>query len=266
MVASSKKHSREQRDARERLRHYSARNTVHENSRARRKRDNLLSVGVGLVVIALVATAQVFYFSAGPGTPETAPSFTPDPSASAPAQENIGDVPDASVSEGRIWTGELTLNNVALGIELDGTAAPQAVASIVDSISLDYYGGTSCHRLVKTDNAGLIQCGSIDGTGASDPDYAYGPVENAGVGGFYPAGTIAMARTGNNAFSNGRQFFIVFDDAIIPDDAAGGYSIVGKVVSGLDALQAEIIAGGIVDDAEDGAPVIATSITGFTIQ
>jgi len=263
-VASSKKHSREQRVARERLRHYSARNSVHENTVARRKRDNLLAVGVGLVVIALVATAQVFYFSSGPGMPEPAPSFTADPSATA--QENVGDVPDVSVAEDRVWTGELTLNSVALGIELDGAAAPQAVASIVDSVATDYYVGTTCHRMVKTDNAGLIQCGSLDGTGASDPDYAYGPVENAGTGGFYPAGTIAMARTGDNAFSNGRQFFIVFDDAIIPDDTAGGYSIVGTVVSGLDALQAEIIAGGIVDDAEDGAPVIATSITGFTIQ
>ncbi|GAA1218062.1 peptidylprolyl isomerase [Rhodoglobus aureus] len=264
MVASNKKHSRAQRDARERLRHYSARNAVHEGTLARRKRDNLLSVGVGLIVIALVATAQVFYFSDGPGTPAPAPSFTPEPSA-AP-QENVGDVPDASVSEDRIWTGELTLNDVALGIELDGTAAPQAVASIVDAVASDYYGGTTCHRVVKTENAGLIQCGSLDGTGASDADYAYGPIENAGVGGFYPAGTIAMARTGNNAFSNGHQFFIVFDDAIIPDDTAGGYSIVGTVVSGLDVLQSEIIAGGIVDDAEDGAPVTATSITGFTIQ
>jgi peptidyl-prolyl cis-trans isomerase B (cyclophilin B) len=264
MVPSSKKHSREQREARERLRQYSARYAVHENARARRKRDNVLAVGVGLIVIALVSTAQVFYFSAGPGTPEPAPSSTSDPAATAP--ENIGDVPDVSVSENRIWNGELTLNDVVLGIELDGAAAPQAVASIVDSIARDYYVGTTCHRVVKTDNAGLIQCGSLDGTGASDTGYAYGPIENAGVGGFYPAGTIAMARTGNNAFSNGRQFFIVFDDAIIPDDYAGGYSIVGTVVSGLDALQSEIIAGGIVDDAEDGAPVIATSITGFTIQ
>jgi peptidyl-prolyl cis-trans isomerase B (cyclophilin B) len=264
MVASSKKHSLQQRDARQRLRLYSARNVVHENTLARRKRDNLLAVGIGLIVIALVSTAQVFYFSSGPGMPEPAPSFTPEASASAP--ENVGDVPDASVSENRVWSGELTLNDVALGIELDGAAAPQAVASIVDSIASNYYVGTLCHRLVETDNAGLIQCGSLDRSGAADSDYAYGPVENAGVGGFYPAGTIAMARTGDDAFSNGRQFFIVFEDAIIPDDTAGGYSIVGTVVSGLDALQSEIIAGGIVDDAEDGAPVIATSITGFTIQ
>lgn len=265
-MPSSKKHSREQREARERLRHYSARTAVHSRTLSRRKRDNFLAVGVGLVVIALVAAAQVFYFSQGPGTPESAPSFTPDPSATAEAQENVGDVPDPSLSENRTWTGDLTLNDVALSIELDGAAAPQAVASIVDSIASDYYVGTTCHRIVKTDTAGLIQCGSLDGTGASDADYAYGPVENAAPGGFYPAGTIAMARTGNDAFSNGRQFFIVFDDAIIPDDTAGGYSIVGTVVSGLDALQSEIIAGGIDKDAQDGVPVIATSITGFTIQ
>jgi peptidyl-prolyl cis-trans isomerase B (cyclophilin B) len=264
MVASSKKHSREQREARERLRHYSARTVVHEKILARRKRDNILAISIGLIVIALVSAAQVFYFSSGPGAPEPAPSFTPEPSASA--QENVGDVPDVSVAEARTWAGELSLNDVTLGIELDGAGAPQAVASIVDSLANNYYVGKFCHRLVKTENAGLIQCGSPDGTGASEPGYAYGPIENAGVGGFYPAGTIAVARTGDDAFSNGRQFFIVFDDAIIPDDAAGGYSIVGTVVSGLDALQSEIIDGGVVDDAEDGVPVIETSITRFTIQ
>ncbi|MBH0115554.1 peptidylprolyl isomerase [Salinibacterium sp. NG253] len=264
MVASSKKHSREQREARERLRLYTARGSVHEQTVARRKRDNVLAVGVGLVIIALVATAQVFYFSAGPGTPEPAPSFTEEPEATESG--NVGDVPDPALAEARMWTGELTLNDAVLGIELDGAAAPQAVASLVDSAASDYYVGTTCHRMVVTDSAGLIQCGSLDGTGAGDPDYAYGPVENSGVGGFYPAGTIAMARTGDDAFSNGRQFFIVFDDAIIPDDTAGGYSIVGQVTSGLDALQSEIVAGGIVDDAQDGAPVTATSITGFTIQ
>ncbi len=263
-MASSKKQSREQRDARERLRQYTARAAVHENTIARRKRDNMLAIGVGILVIALVATAQVFYFSSGPGTPEAAPSFTPEPEATA--QGNIGDVPDLALAENRTWTGELTLNDVVLDIELDGAAAPQAVSSLVDSAASGYYEGTTCHRLVDTESAGLIQCGSLDGTGASDPDYAYGPIENSGVGGFYPAGTIAMARTGDNAFSNGRQFFIVYNDAIIPDDTAGGYSIVGRVVSGLDALQSEIVAGGIVDDAQDGAPVVATSITGFTIQ
>ncbi|MEL0626801.1 peptidylprolyl isomerase [Salinibacterium amurskyense] len=264
MVASSKKHSREQREARERLRQYTARASVHEATIARRKRDNVLAVGVGLVIIALVATAQVFYFSSGPGMPEPAPSFTPEAEATEPG--NVGDVPDLALAEARTWTGELTLNDVVLGVELDGAAAPQAVSSLIGSAASGYYEGTTCHRMVDTETAGLIQCGSLDGTGASDPNYAYGPIENAGVGGFYPAGTIAIARTGDDAFSNGRQFFIVYNDAIIPDDTAGGYSIVGQVTSGLDALQSEIVAGGIVDDAQDGAPVIATSITGFTIQ
>ena len=263
-MASSKKHSLEQKEARERLRQYTARTLVHEGTIARRKRDNVLAISVGLIIIALVATAQVFYFSSGPGMPEPAPTFTPEPEASPSG--NVGDVPDLALAEDRTWTGQLTLNDVALDIELDGASAPQAVSSIIDSVNSGYYIDTACHRLVVTDSAGLIQCGSLDGTGASDPSYAYGPIENAGVGGFYPAGTIAIARSGDNAFSNGRQFFIVFDDAIIPDDTAGGYSIVGQVVSGLDALQSEIVAGGIVDDAQDGAPVTATSITGFTIQ
>ena len=45
-----------------------------------------------------------------------------------------------------------------------------------------------------------------------------------------------MARTSGNANGNGTQFFIVYKDTVIPADAAGGYTVVGKVTSGLDVV------------------------------
>jgi peptidyl-prolyl cis-trans isomerase B (cyclophilin B) len=75
-----------------------------------------------------------------------------------------------------------------------------------------------------------------------------------------------MARAGDNAYSNGRQFFIVFADATLPDDSVGGYTVVGTVTSGLDQLVTSIADAGVVDGAGDGAPVVPTSITGLTIQ
>ena len=264
-MAASKNTEREAREARERLRRYNARQSVHAQQLTRRKRDNWLAIGAVVVVAALATLAQLFYFNGGPGTPTPVPSA----SASAPAevpQANVGDVPDPSLAEGRDWTGELTLNDVPLGITLNGALAPQAVASFVASVQSGYYVGTTCHRLVVSDSANLLQCGSFDGTGATDPSYSFGPIENAAVGGIYPTASIAMARAGGDAYSNGRQFFIVLSDSVIPDDAAGGYTVFGTVTTGLDELIAQITSAGVVDGAADGPPVVATTISALTIQ
>jgi peptidyl-prolyl cis-trans isomerase B (cyclophilin B) len=265
-VAASKNNEREAREARERLRRYNARQTVHAHQVTRRRRDNLFAIGAVVVVAALATVGQLFYFNGGPGTPTPVPSASSSAEGETPTGTNVGDVPDPSLAEGRDWTGEMTLNDVPLGITLDGAAAPQAVASFLASVESGYYVGTTCHRLVASDSANLIQCGSADGTGATDPTYSFGPIENAAVGGVYPTATIAMARAGGDAYSNGRQFFIVLSDSAIPDDAAGGYTVFGTVTTGLDQLIAQITSKGVTGGAADGAPVVPTTITALTIQ
>jgi peptidyl-prolyl cis-trans isomerase B (cyclophilin B) len=219
---------------------------------------------IGVVLIsALAAATQIFYFSAGPGMPK------PSPSASASASPNVGDIPSPDLAENRTWTGQLDLNAVPLAISLDGAAAPQAVSVFVKDIQDGYYTGKTCHRLVDDEGAGLIQCGSEDGTGGTATDFSYGPIENAPSNGVYVTGTIAIARSGGKAYSQDHQFFIVFKDATLPSDAAGGYTVIGTVTSGLDQLQADIVSGGIGtggNSASDGPPVIPTTITKVTIQ
>ena len=239
---------------------------MHARQNKRRLRDNIFAIAGVLVVAALAATTQIFYFTSGPGMP------TPEPSASAPAADgtNIG-APDASLAEGRVWTGELTINDIALGIELDGVNAPQATAAWVEGVADDYYVGKTCHRLANSAGFSFLQCGSLDGTGASDPDFSYGPIENAPADGVYPAGTIAMARSQDNAYSNGHQFFIVTASTTLGTDSAGGYTVVGKVTSGLEKLIAQITAAGvdpatISSDGQSGAPLIPASITSLTLQ
>jgi peptidyl-prolyl cis-trans isomerase B (cyclophilin B) len=267
-VATSKKTEREAREARERLRRYTARQEIHTGQQKRRRRDNLFAIGAVLVVAALATVTQVFYFSAGPGMPTAEPSASAEPTV--PPGANVGDVPDPSVAEARTWTGTLQLNGLDFGIELDGAAAPQAVASFVTSTDDGYYQDKTCHRLVLTETAGLIQCGSFDGVGGTDTGYSFGPLENtAPDGATYPAGTIAMARAADNAYSQGRQFFITFGDSTLPDDSVGGYTIIGHVTSGLDQLLLDIAGGGITDTgrgSQDGAPTIPTVITGLSIQ
>lgn len=247
-----------------RVRDYRARKTVHERRKRRQTRDSVIGgllAGVvllgGIGVIALVQ----------PAADPVDPAATAAPTESEPAAPDAeSTVPDPSLAEDRTWTGTLTLNGVELGVELDGAAAPQAVSAVLNDTQQDFYDGKTCHRLTTSEGFSVLQCGSVDGTGAGDPSYQYGPIENAPADDVYPEGTIAMARAGGNADSNGHQFFIVYGDTTIPADAAGGYSVVGQVTSGLDQLQEQVIAKGTVDDAPDGAPTEPVTIDDFVLQ
>jgi peptidyl-prolyl cis-trans isomerase B (cyclophilin B) len=265
LVASSKQ-QREQREARDRLLRYQARQEVHATQGRRRIRDNIVAVAGVVVVAALAASAQIFYFSAGPGAPTPAPSAS---ASAAPAGTNVG-APDPSVAEGRTWTGTIVLNgDITLGIELDGAAAPQATAGWVQDVNDGYYDGKTCHRLATSDGFAFLQCGSIDGTGAPDPAFSYGPIENAPADNVYPTGTIAMARGANDPNSNGHQFFIVTDTTTLGADSAGGYTVVGKVTSGLEDLIQQVTSKGIEQVGTDGVtgpPKVPTSITSVTLR
>ncbi len=266
-VASNYKFERAAREERGRVRSYQARRAVHEHQQKRRVRDNLIAGGGLLVVLTLIVVAQVFYFDGGPGTPAptAAATATPPPTTTPAAGANTGDVPASTLAEGRTWTGTLTLNDVNLGIELDGALAPQGVSSTISLADSDLYTGTTCHRLT---NGGffVLQCGDPAGDGSGGPGYSYGPVENAPADNIYPAGTLAMARQGGNGFSMGSQFFVVYDDTTIPSDAGGGYTVLGHVTSGLDELKAQITDAGTADGSADGAPKVPTTITGLTLQ
>ena len=256
---------RQAREERARLRTYQARQEVHVRRHRRRMRDNVIAVTALVVVLTLATAAQLFYFSSGPGVPEAEATATPTPTATPPAGENQGDVPSADIAEERTWTGTLTLNDIPLGIELDGAAAPQAVSSEISLIQSGFYDGTSCHRLTR-ENIWVLQCGDPAGDGTGGPGYSYGPVENAPTDSVYPAGTIAMARQQQNAYSQGSQFFIVYEDTTLTPDEAGGYTVVGRVTSGLDQLKTGITDAGTADGGTDGAPAVPVTITGFTIQ
>ena len=271
-MASNYKLERAAREERGRVRSYQARRAVHEHQKKRRVRDNVIAGGSLLVVLTLIVIAQVFYFDGGPGTPAPtrAASASPTAPGTAAAGENSGDVPASTLAEGRTWTGSLTLNEVNLGIELDGALAPQAVSSTISLAQSGFYTGVTCHRLT-TGGFFVLQCGDPDAekTGADathGPGYSYGPVENAPADDIYPAGTLAMARQGGNGYSMGSQFFVVYDDTTIPSDAGGGYTVLGHVTSGLDELKAQITDAGTADGAGDGAPKVPTTITGITVQ
>ncbi|MGA7204786.1 MAG: peptidylprolyl isomerase, partial [Specibacter sp.] len=198
-------------------------------------------------------------------SPTATATATAQPTATA-VQTNSPTVPLASTAKGKTFTGTLMLNGKPLGVELDGTKAAQAAAVFKSLTAENFFAGKTCHRLADSTNFGVLQCGSLKGDGNGDPTYQWGPVENTPADGKYPAGTIAVAR-GATTYTNGTQFFITFKDTVLPQDT-GGYTIVGKVTSGLDVVKA-IAAGGITpgaNGATDGAPKTKVTIDSFTLK
>lgn len=264
--------SRSAREAKRRIQQMEAKRELRRDQEKRRKRDNLIAAGAGTAAVILAVVLQLTAFAGNPTEDEyaaaeaglTTPSESPTPSASP---SNAANIPAPDTAAGKVFTGELALNKGAVSVELDGTKAPQAAAVFKALSDEGYFSGKTCHRLTTADNFGVLQCGSVDGKGGANPDYTWGPLENVPADNTYPAGTIAVARSGNNAYGNGTQFFIVYKDTVIPADSAGGYTVVGKVTSGLDVVSG-IAAAGITPGSSnaDGAPVEAVTIDSFSLK
>lgn len=242
--------------AAERLESFQAKQTLETAKASRRKSDNRLAVMFGVGAVALALVGQFAYFSFGPGVVTE--------STEAPTVENSEVVPDIALAESRVWTGSMNVGEATLELELDGVNAPQAVANFVSLSQSGFYEGVSCHRLV-TDGIYVLQCGDPDGTGGGGPGYTFGPIENAPADDSYVTGSLAMARVGGDGSSMGSQFFIVYQDSRIPSDDVGGYTIFGKITSGLDGLE-PVISAGVEGGATDGPPALETLLSAIELR
>ncbi|MBC7518141.1 MAG: peptidylprolyl isomerase [Microbacteriaceae bacterium] len=286
-MAPSKNADREAREARLRQRKYAARKAVNAQQVGRRRRDNLGALIGVTVIVALATVAQVLYFSAGPGkTPggvaaspsasakpgaSASPNASPNASPSVPptAEKNIGNVPAKTIAKNRVWTGDLTINNVDLAIKIDGKKAPQAASVFISLAKSGYYNGNSCHRLTTDSKLKVLQCGQPNTTTSIDPGFSFGPIENAPEDGVYPAGTIAMART-TSVYGNSTQFFVTYGDSYL-DPTGGGYTVLGSVTKGLDGFITDITSAGVTPAANgaassDGTPVVPAVIRSVTLR
>jgi peptidyl-prolyl cis-trans isomerase B (cyclophilin B) len=249
--------------------------------RARRQRAQVLGavLGVLLIIGGIFALTTLTNKSAKKKTPVA--SSTPSATASASATpttaakgacpastlkpvtspQKFTTVPPKSLAKGRDWTATVATTCGTMTIHLDGKAAPQAVASFIFLSQKKFFTGTPCHR-VTTSGLFVLQCGDPTGTGSGTPGYSFG-VENAPKSGDYPAGTLAMANTGQPN-SNGSQFFIVYKDTQLPT-TSGGYTIFGTVTKGLDVVD-KVAAAGVQGGGTDGAPATPISITGVSVK
>jgi peptidyl-prolyl cis-trans isomerase B (cyclophilin B) len=248
--------------------------------RARDSRRNKQVLGVVLVMIVIIGGFVGLTFAlnkdskpvaASPASPATPSTSAPKARANlvagcvappaVPLDKRHATLPDKKIAAGKTFIATVMTNCGVITMELDGTRAPQTVASFLGLAESGYWVESPCHRLTTT-GIFVLQCGDPTGTGQGTPGYGFG-VENPPANSIFPAGTLAMART-NDPKSNGGQFFIVYKQTELKDPV--GYSIFGKITSGMDIVDKIAAAGASQPDAnQNTAPLQPISILAVNV-
>ena len=233
-----------------------------ERAAAARKRRQRQAVIGSAIAVVLIAGAAVWIASAlnkddksdKPAASAAVPAgqvactWTPD--AGGGKVKDVGTPPATVPNTG---TATLTFNTDlgAVKATLDRSKVPCTTASFEFLASKKFWDNTKCHRLVNEDKFRVLQCGDpfATGKGYRETDGQGGPSytmaeENLPTDAKnpYPAGSIAMANTGQPG-STGSQFFICSEDTQLP----ASYTLLGKITTGLDIVRNVVKAG------DDGA-------------
>jgi len=119
--------------------------------------------------------------------------------------------------------------------ELDADKAPETVANFLQYVDDGFFDGLIFHRVIP---GFMVQGGGLDGEMTQKKTRA--PIKNEAKNGLKNLrGTVAMART-NDINSATAQFFINLVDNAFLDNSPGnfGYAVFGKVVDGMDTVDA----------------------------
>nr|WP_092555066.1 peptidylprolyl isomerase [Actinoplanes derwentensis] len=262
-------------------------------ARKRRQRQAIVGSALAVVVIAGIAFFVVQTLKDDDKSTEAA---APDASASAGANvppapagtanctwipsdeatggkvKDTGGTPPANVPATGTDTLKLDTSIGAITATVDKTKAPCTAAAFEYLAAKKFWDNTKCHRIV-TEGIKVLQCGDPFATGkgyretdgSGGPNFMY-PEENLPVDAqvTYPKGTIAMARTQQEA-TTGSQFFIVYED-IPATSLPAQYTVLGKVTSGIEFVEKVGKAGS--DNANgqsDGHPKTEVAIKSLTM-
>ena len=227
-------------------------------ARKRRQRQAIIGSAIAVVVIAGAAVWIVAANrddkkkpAAASGVPAGQVACTWTPAAAGGGKvKDVGTPPKTAPNTG---TATLTINT-NLGVvkaSLDRSKVPCTTASFEYLASKKFWDNTKCHRLVNEKSFQVLQCGDpfATGKGYRTTDGQGGPSytmaeENlpTDTNNPYPAGSIAMANTGQ-AGSTGSQFFICTEATKLP----ASYTLLGTITTGLDVVR------GVVKAGDDGA-------------
>ena len=179
------------------------------------------------------------------------------PVAGSPGTKQYSSAPSASFPTGATVAATLKTTCGNIPMSLNAAKAPATVASFVSLAAAGYFDHTKCHRLT-TSGIYVLQCGDPTGTGSGGPGYTL-PDENlpSASGGsaaatvLYPAGTVAMANTGQ-PHTGGSQFFLVYQDTQL----GPSYTVFGTMTAAGLATVRSIAKGGVKGGAADGPPAL----------
>ena len=135
---------------------------------------------------------------------------------------------------------ELDTSAGTIKVELYPDAAPKTVENFLKYVQAGHYNGTQFHRVIK---GFMIQGGGYDAEFRERPTRPPIPIESeqsvkAGLSN--TPGTLAMARTGDPNSASSQFFINVADNKRLDfrsaDTQGYGYTVFGKVVSGMDVV------------------------------
>src|SRR5689334_8140377 len=136
---------------------------------------------------------------------------------------------------------EIETTTGTIKLELYPEATPKTVENFLKYVDAGHYAGTQFHRVIK---GFMIQGGGYDAQFRERPTRPPVPIESeqsvkAGLSN--TPGTVAMARTANPNSASAQFFINVADNKRLDfrsADAQGyGYTVFGKVVSGMDVVE-----------------------------
>jgi cyclophilin family peptidyl-prolyl cis-trans isomerase len=125
-------------------------------------------------------------------------------------------------------------------VELYPDAAPKTVANFLDYVKAKHYDGTQFHRVI---GGFMIQGGGFTADFKQKPTKAPVAIEaeqSSKAGLLNVPGTLAMARTSDPNSATAQFFINVADNKFLnfrePTQQGYGYTVFGKVVSGMDVV------------------------------
>ncbi|MFI6209760.1 peptidylprolyl isomerase [Streptomyces sp. NPDC051041] len=242
--------------------------------RRARTRNAVIASVLGVVLVGSLALYTTGVLEGDDDRADAGAEVTPSASASKP--EDPCEKPAAGKATSKTWKKEpamaidksakytMTLETTCgeIDIALKASAAPHTVNSFHFLAGKGFFDHTKCHRLT-TSGIYVLQCGDPTGSGSGGPGYTI-PDENLKdeslKDNVYPAGTVAMANTGQKN-SGGSQFFLVYQDSQLPPS----YTPFGTVSdAGMKVLK-KIAAAGESTGAGDGAPNATVVIDKATV-
>ena len=148
---------------------------------------------------------------------------------SAPKQQQFSSPPEMGIDPDKRYTATMDTSMGELVIALDSDRAPKTVNNFVFLALHHYFDGIIFHRII---DGFVCQGGDPTGTGTGGPGYRF--EDELPKPGQYEIGSVAMANAGPS--TNGSQFFLISgpNGAGLPPL----YSLFGKIVKGLDVLDA----------------------------